>query len=298
MGEVRSIEFVFENCEYLELKSHLLGSVNILGIRESIRRIDSNSVQRYKSADEIVLEILPGAANEEYCPFGFEDKKTNKMERLSDYNDITHIIVKYKDGTMDDISVDYDEGENEGELGAPNVNQKVYMSPGKHLYIVITKGKEISDYFSKEDIDFSDEITEKFCGQEGFLWGEEGYPEYYRYAYVTGTTEQDCGVCSSLIVMLPNDRNSMDKGNRFYYVDSCDNDNPHIKQTEVKTWSYQSRDVEKLLVKEPNKELIMEILKNNKPDGTDKGLMEMWNEAFMHYGIIIEEAGTLSSQTL
>ena len=80
-----------------------------------------------------------------------------KFDRIVAWDDITQIIVHYEDNQEEVYYVDYDDDGNDG-LGAPNKNQKSFISALGNLYLVIEKDKNISDYFDEEAIDNEEEV--------------------------------------------------------------------------------------------------------------------------------------------
>lgn len=147
MCEVKYIELLLENCENIVLPRNVLGNVYIGKIYDEVARIACNSIRRVICADEVALEIFPEANTLGSRAPDF-DNETTIFDRLTKYRDITHINVVYEDGTEQYICVDYN-SEND-DLGADNEYQKNYLSPLNVLYIVISKNKDIKDYFNSE----------------------------------------------------------------------------------------------------------------------------------------------------
>lgn len=158
MRNVKSIEFVFENCECLEIESKYFGGVHLEDIRTSIARIACNSIAKMQTVHIAVFEIF-SEANTEYAPFGNQSDKLLKFDRIAALDDITQIIVHYEDNQEEVYYVDYDDDGNDG-LGAPNKNQKSCISALGNLYLVIEKDKNIGDYFDKDEIDNEEEIDD------------------------------------------------------------------------------------------------------------------------------------------
>ena len=157
MKDVKMIEFVFENCECFEVEAKYLGGVQFEDIRKSIARLASNAINKFETAYSVVLEIF-SEGNVEYHPFHNENmEKTTMFDRLQ-CNDITQFIIHYDDDTNETYFVDYDEGDD-NRLGAPNLNQKTYLSKIGNLYIVIEKDKQICDFFDKDEIDNPDHVN-------------------------------------------------------------------------------------------------------------------------------------------
>ena len=158
MKNVKSIEFVFENCECLEIEAKYFGVVYLENIQTSIVRIACNSIAKMQTIHSAVFEIF-SEANIEYAPFGSQSDKMVKFDRLVAWDDITQIIMHYEDNQEEVYYVDYDDNGNDG-LGAPNKNQKSCISALGNLYLVIEKDKNIGDYFDKDEIDNEEEIDD------------------------------------------------------------------------------------------------------------------------------------------
>lgn len=148
---IKKIELLFENCEQVTLPVSALGCVVIRSINMEIFRGAINAIYEGFYADEVALEILPNA-NEVGSNDTFDDGAKTILERIMAWNDVTLINVIYDTGEELCLSVDYDDG-GDDRLGAPNVNQKTYLSKNGALYLVIGKGKAIEDYFQLDEID-------------------------------------------------------------------------------------------------------------------------------------------------
>ena len=151
MRNVKSIEFVFENCECLEIEAKYFGGVHLEDIKTSIARIACNSIAKMQTVHSAVFEIF-SEANTEYAPFGNQSDKMVKFDRIAAWDDITQIIVHYEDDQEEVYYVDYDDDGNDG-LGAPNKNQKSCISALGNLYLVIEKDKNIGDYFDEKEME-------------------------------------------------------------------------------------------------------------------------------------------------
>ena len=165
MRNVKSIEFVFENCECLEIEAKYFGGVHLEDIRTSIARIACNSIAKMQTVHSAVFEIF-SEANVEYAPFGNQSDKMVKFDRLAAWDDITQIVVHYEDNQEEVYYVDYDDDGNDG-LGAPNKNQKSCISALGNLYLVIEKDKTIGDYFDEDEMDNPHRPTGGFYAVDG-----------------------------------------------------------------------------------------------------------------------------------
>lgn len=148
INEIEKIELVLENCEVITIDGKYIGAFYINNIKTNISRVACNSVQKYSTSDDILIEILKDG-DIEHLPFGIEDYKTTVFNRLTKVNDITHVEVYWKDDNKhDDIWVTYNE-----ERSFENIYQQSYLSKADNLYISISKDNDIFDIIDKERVD-------------------------------------------------------------------------------------------------------------------------------------------------
>lgn len=155
-GNIKKIILEFENCDSVEIPGRYLGIFRMKGIKTSIGRMACNFIGKHTIANHVFMEIF-SEANKMYKPFGqFENMKI--FDRITS-NDITHITLIYdgenvaEDGEQEIYVVPYDEGKNEGILGAPNIFQKVYLSKLGNLYMVISPKIKLKHVFPKKLVD-------------------------------------------------------------------------------------------------------------------------------------------------
>lgn len=141
MKHVKSIGFVFENCEYFTMNAKYFGTLDLTDFDTHIERIACNAIAKMNCVGTVAMEIFP-EGDGEFPSFG---DSITKFKRLKMFDDITSIIIIYDDGTEEEYYVNY-----EGE--ATNKYQKTYLSKFGLLYIVISKDKDIFDFFDEEDI--------------------------------------------------------------------------------------------------------------------------------------------------
>lgn len=155
MKEIKKIVFGLENLEVIEFDKRHIGNFLMEGISNSISRIACNFIAKMNTVSEVAIEIF-SEANGQYQSF-VEDE--NNFKRLTTVRDITSITVVYEDDSEETFYVDYDEGEDDGKLGAENRNQTSKITELGNLYIVISKEKKgIYDYFDKEIINDEDQM--------------------------------------------------------------------------------------------------------------------------------------------
>ena len=154
MQNVKSIELVFENCEYVTIPSEFIGTLELDGIRQHISRVASNCISKMTAIKNVAIEIFKNADGE-HSPFGMESEKTTIFGRITSCDDITSIIVNYDDESSETLYVDYEE-EYEGVLGAENKLQTTKTNKFGDVYIVISKQHSFEDYFDEEEINNED----------------------------------------------------------------------------------------------------------------------------------------------
>ena len=133
MKDIKKIELVFENCDYVEIQPE---------------DIACNSISKYKVIDDMVI-ILTRNANKQYKPFGFIKNKEYIFDRITEWDDITSIDITYKDDTIDHITVTWT-----GNSDYNNDSQHSLLTPQGNLIIVI--GNSVEDYLHKKDLTVED----------------------------------------------------------------------------------------------------------------------------------------------
>ena len=145
MNSVKKIELVLENCEVIDV-TNATGDFFIDDVHIEVSRIASNCIAKLLKTKEFFIQLYKFG---EFKFIGFGD--TDPITRLKDYKDITSIELTYDDGLVESYYVDYDEGENEGALGADNINQKTYETENS-LFILVSANKTFDD-FNIEEVD-------------------------------------------------------------------------------------------------------------------------------------------------
>lgn len=150
MKEVKSITLVLENCETIKLDRKHIGSFLVDNIKYSISRMACNSISTFTFCENFAIEINRNASK-----VGTNyNSNQDALKRLITYSDITAIDIKYEDDTEEYIYVDWNEENNH----CNNNNQKHYMNKFGDLYIVVSSGKVIDDYFDIEEIEDEEDI--------------------------------------------------------------------------------------------------------------------------------------------
>lgn len=223
---VKEIEIGFENCEVMTFNKNIIGALYIDDIQTSIRRVACNAIEKFQIAKTFAIELFD-EGNEDYYPLDVQedDWKTKKFARIMQYDDITTVDVIYEDDSRESFYVDYDAGKDEDSLGAPNMNQKTYLSELKNLYLVISATKNLDDYFDKAKINDADNISFiKEMYDVGDVEYEEeeltidNLPEFYRYIQLSEKIGPESWNREYMVaVRVPAPRSDAPNGWKFVY---------------------------------------------------------------------------------
>jgi hypothetical protein len=148
MKDIKSIEFIFENCECFTIDAKYFGVFEMSDIQTKIGRIAVNSIAKFTCANHVAMEIF-SEADDKYN--FYNEEMASKLERIRKHSDITSICLTYDDETEEIYYVNYKD-ETEGELGTPNVYQKTYLSKSGNLYLVISENNNIEDVFDMTEL--------------------------------------------------------------------------------------------------------------------------------------------------
>ena len=159
---LKRITFVLENCDCITIDGKYIGDFLVEDIRTSIQRIACNAINKMDVAHTFAIEIHKDANKVRHL-FGCEEDKELTFDRFTSYNDITQIELE--------LTNDYvEEGQEPivehyhyyihwvGDDDYVNEAQKSYISNVGNLYIVVADGKNIEDFFYKEQIDNHDHM--------------------------------------------------------------------------------------------------------------------------------------------
>lgn len=158
--KLKNITFTFENCDMITIDGKYIGDFLVDEIKTSIQRVACNAIMKMDIAKVIAIEIYKDA-NKERCTHGFEDWKQMTFDRFLEYDDITSIEFTLDDSRGNCTNYDY-YVDWVGDSDMENEAQHGYVSKDNNLYIVISDGKNIEDYFDFEMIDDSEYMDFKF----------------------------------------------------------------------------------------------------------------------------------------
>lgn len=154
--DIKEITLYFENLDDVTIPRQYIGSFYLGKFERSIARRGCNWIGESIWVDKFFIEIHADANQEQYSRnFG----KRYPFNRLMEYQDITNIEIIYKTGKKEKYGVNYDEGDDEGKLGANNILQQSKLNSFGDLYITIGKDTRINDICTNEEMgdeDFRD----------------------------------------------------------------------------------------------------------------------------------------------
>lgn len=151
--KLKNITFTFENCDMITIDGKYVGDFLVDEIKTSFQRIACNSIMKMDIAKVFAIEIHKDANKESYA-FGCEEWKQMTFDRFLSYNDITFIEFTLDDGNGN--CTDYEYYINwVGNSDMENEAQHSYESKDNNLYIVISDGENIENYFDMETINDS-----------------------------------------------------------------------------------------------------------------------------------------------
>lgn len=139
---IKNIELVLENCEVIDVDAKYIGKIIAQDIFPAIINVGYGDIRKrfrcYMFGIELHKDLDQYGVVQNYTPNG----SPGVFNRLTDYNDITQIVVHYDDGVEETYFVDYD-GDEE------NANQKSHISAAGHLYIKISLMHSFGDMFDE-----------------------------------------------------------------------------------------------------------------------------------------------------
>lgn len=147
MKFIKGIELVLENCDTITIDSEYIGAIFLDDIKRDIWRCATNAIMDAETADHFAIEIFKEVGN--YNSW-LENEDMSVFDRLTAWQDITSVIVNYNNDEQETFFVHYDDN---NIFCGNNKYQKSYISAVGNLYIVVSKSKNIEDYFEKEYID-------------------------------------------------------------------------------------------------------------------------------------------------
>lgn len=161
--KLKNITFTFENCDMITIDGKYIGDFLVEEIKTTIQRVASNAIMKFDIANVIAVEIHKDA-NKERSSFDFWDCNDDKhmiFDRFFEWADITHIDFSLENS--DGVGNDYSYTVNwVGDSDMENDAQHSFISKNGNLYIVISDGKNIENYFDIEMIDDSEYMDFKF----------------------------------------------------------------------------------------------------------------------------------------
>lgn len=168
---VEKIDIIFENCETLTIPIERIGKFVMDDFHKSVHRTAVNAINEWEIANTIFIEI-------------YNRKRTKKLYRICNYQDITQIWLTFDDLSEKCICVDYQEPDgHEDDLGAPNINQSAYVTDKGDILLTIAKNKTWHDFMNldekldKDDIRYSLYDIKESDDVEGNIFTPDYYEE-------------------------------------------------------------------------------------------------------------------------
>lgn len=183
--KLKKITLVFENCDAVTIDGKYIGYFLVDDICTSIKRIACNAIERVDIANTFAIEIHKDANKERYQfdQTDYEDFKQMTFDRIGNCRDITSIQFELIEDYVEEGQVPRVEHYDyyvdwTGESEYKNNAQTNYLSKCGNLYIVISGGKKIDDFFDFKEI--NDEQFMDFNFSMLDVGDEYGSPDRYK----------------------------------------------------------------------------------------------------------------------
>lgn len=152
---VNSIVFTLENCEVLEINSRYIEYIDISKIDTKIKQF--GKILKVHEINDFFIKIINAPEIKGY------------IDRLHQYNDITHIDLKYSDGTIEYYVMAWENDRNDNEYQSSIISEKsgnLYLSVERYSIIEETikyyKGIiDMSDLDEKNDSEYENYSREE-----------------------------------------------------------------------------------------------------------------------------------------
>lgn len=114
MQKLNSVKIIFENCEALTIPAEDILHIEINNISKNYSFLDGwCHVDSINNADKAIILISKDANTCKYFDIMFSS--ITPFERMTRYNDITHLNLRYEDGVIESYVVTF-KGNEENEL--------------------------------------------------------------------------------------------------------------------------------------------------------------------------------------
>ena len=162
--KLKSIEFQFENCEYVTINGAYVWNFVVDDINKSFERVAMNAVEPLEICNKFLIEFSDDAnkISNVVNSSDFENLYDTVFERITKYNDITGIdfVLVDNEGKEQEYfySLNWEDADHNGE---ENLYQKSYVSDNGFLYLVVGKDLKIEDFPDYDSInvkDYADDI--------------------------------------------------------------------------------------------------------------------------------------------
>ena len=156
MKNIKSIDIIFENCEYININSKDIIWLNFKNIEQEIHRVACNSISKITFANQIEIVLKKNIKTTDYIfSEGYDG-----VQRLFMCNDITSFTIIYEDNTEETIYVDW-EDDIHPEY---NKNQEIVNNNG-YIFIGIGKNKSeimknLLEEFNNDSLNFYNDFID------------------------------------------------------------------------------------------------------------------------------------------
>lgn len=142
MSEVKSVEFILENCEALEFEARYIDSMVFEGFNRKIGRVAMNSIRSMESVDHVSIRVLAEADHSNQFIVCFDEEDTSPFKRVMKYSDITSFVINYEDGSEEQLHVDWCESDE-----YVNRFQSNEIASNGDLLVVVSRNKSVDTEF-------------------------------------------------------------------------------------------------------------------------------------------------------
>lgn len=142
MSEVKSVEFILENCEALEFEARHIDSMVFEGFNRKIGRVAMNSIRSTEAVDHVSIRVLAEANHADQFTVCFDEEDTSPFKRVMQYSDITSFVINYEDDSEEQLHVDWCESDE-----YVNRFQSNEIASNGDLLVVVSRKKSVDTEF-------------------------------------------------------------------------------------------------------------------------------------------------------
>lgn len=170
--KLKSVEFQFENCEYVTINGAYVWDFLVDNIQKSFSRVAMNAIIPMDTCGKFLIGFSDDADKaSNLLENGIFDDCDSVFSRITKWNDITSItfvLIDY-DGKEQEYSYMPD-WEDADHNGVENLYQKSCVSDNGFLYLAIGKDMKIEDYIDYETVNTKDYVDSIKENLNDFRW--------------------------------------------------------------------------------------------------------------------------------